>query len=143
MGAEFAGLNRLAEFLREAGEEFFVKRNGNLGPGRADVRRAITFLCTREQRELANEEDFSTRFLNRTVHDSVVVVENSQADNFAAQPFDVVSYIGFFNCEENEQTSLDGALDCLADGHFGFGNPLNDGAHGSLDATVNLAAVLG
>lgn len=139
MSAKFAGLDWLAEVLSEPRQELLVKRNGNFRPGRAGVRGAVPFFGAREQRELADDQDPSICFLNGTIHDSVLVIENPEPDDLSTQPFDVFARVRFFNGDEHEQPLLNGAFDAAVNGYVGFGNALNDGAHDELILLANTA----
>src|SRR6266576_3979474 len=71
VGAEFAGLNRLAQTFGEFATESFVKRNRDVRSRRAGVGWPVPFFRAGEQGELADEQNVATDFLRRAVHCAV------------------------------------------------------------------------
>ena len=127
--SELARLDRFAQVCGEFPLESIVKGDGDFGSGGPAVGRPVAFLCAGKKGELAHEKDFSLDLLDRSVHDSVVVVENSELNDLAAQPFDVLGCVGFFDSEQDRQAVLNGAGDLAVNGHGSIGNTLNDSAH--------------
>jgi len=120
LSTEFSGLDRLAEILPKSFDKVLVERNREFGSSRTAVGRAIAFSCAGEKSELADEKNVALRFLDGAVHDPVLVIEDSKANDFSAEPFDVFGRIGFFDGEQNEQALLNRGFDCSSDLHFGF-----------------------
>jgi hypothetical protein len=78
---------------------------------------------------LTDQQDLPSCLLNRPVHDSLVIIENAQARNLSAQPFDVFRRVGLFNTEQNNQPLRNGSLRRSVYRDAPLGDPLNDGAH--------------
>src|SRR6266542_354513 len=132
VGAEFTGPDGPAKVFGQLSQERLVKRHSDFRPGCPVVGRPIAFLRAGEQSELADEQDVPLNFLDRSVHDALLVVENSQANNLAAQPFDVLRRVGFLHGQQNEKPFLNRAADLAVDGDGSFGDTLNNRAHGPL-----------
>ena len=64
MGAEASGLNRLTKIRGESGDEAFVERHRNFGTRGTAEGWTVAFFCAREQRELADDQDFAVDILN-------------------------------------------------------------------------------
>lgn len=129
VSAEFTGLDWIAEILREPRQEALIQWNGEVRSGRANVGRAIAFFGAGEQGELADDENSSAHLLNGTVHHIVFIIEDSEPDDFSAQPFDVFVRVSFFDGHKHEQALLNGAFDFSVNGYIGFGNSLDNCTH--------------
>lgn len=99
LSTELAGLNRFAEILLQSLNKFFVKGNCEIRPGRAAVRRSIAFSRAGEKSELTDEKNFPLHVLDGTIHDTGFIVEDAQANDFPAEPFDIFRRVGLFDRE--------------------------------------------
>ena len=95
-------LNRLAQVFAQLAGESLEKRHGDFRPGRAAVGRTVSFLRAREQCELTDEQNIAAGFLQGAVHHPLVIAENSEANNLAAEPFNVFRRVGFLDSQQNE-----------------------------------------
>lgn len=129
MSAEFSGLDWLAEILLESLNEILVERNGDFGSSGAAVRGTIAFSCAGEESELTDEKNVALNFLDGTIHDAGFIVEDAQANDFSAEPFDVFRCVRLLNSEKDEQAFLNSAFDRAPDGDLSLGDPLNHCAH--------------
>jgi len=78
---------------------------------------------------LADQQNPTARFLHRTVHQTLFIIENPQADDFPAQPFNVLRRIGILDGQQDEQAILNRGFNGANDRHIGLAHPLNDSAH--------------
>jgi hypothetical protein len=129
IGAEFSGLNGLPGIGGQPLDKRFVDGHGDLRAGRAAVRWAVSFARAGKERELTHEKDFARGFRDALVHNTGTIWKNSQADDLAAQPFDVVRNIGFFDGQEHEQALFDSHFSEAANGDAGMTDALDYGAH--------------
>jgi hypothetical protein len=123
-------LDGFAEILFESSDELVVERNGDVRAGGAAVGGAIALFSAGKQGELADEQNAPLDVLNGAVHHAVVIVKDSESDNFSAQPFDVFGRVGDFDRKQNEQAGLDRSFDVSTNRDVSSGDSLDDCAHG-------------
>src|SRR5438477_13004444 len=107
----------------------YVKLDCDFGSGGPAVGRPVAFLRTRKKFELTDDQDISLDLQDRSVHDPAVVVENSESNDLAAQPFDVLRGVCFLDGQQDRQAGLNRANNLAVDGHGSIGNTLDDSAH--------------
>ena len=81
------------------------------------------------QGKLAHHDDVSADVLYRTVHHAVLVVEDTHADDLAAEPFDVLGGVGVLDAQKDKQTGADRGGEHSVGRYTGTGDALDDSSH--------------
>ena len=129
IGAEFTGRHGIAQIQFQPLNKSFVERNGNGRRGGTGVGRPVALARAGEQRELADDQNITADLLNAAVHQALLIGKDSQPDDFAAQPLDVLSRVSFLDGQQYEQTMADLAFDGVLDGDGSAADSLNNGSH--------------
>ena len=104
VSAEFACANGAAETLLDLTDEFLVERNGNVMACCADVAGSVALSGKCVQGELADNKDFSLDIEHRTVHDVVLIVEDTETEDLAGHPLHVLDGISSLETYEDEES---------------------------------------
>lgn len=130
VGAETAGEDGLAEEGGEAGDEFFVHGNGEVGTRGMDIARAVALAGGGHEGELADHHDAAVGDIcHGEVHHSLGIVEDAQLDDLLAEVLDVLVGVGILDAYEYHQSLVDGGDHGAVNGDGGLFATLDDESH--------------
>ena len=89
----------------------------------------LPFFCAGVKGELADDQHVAANIGEGVVHQSVVVVEDAQSGDLAAEPLDVFGGVGVLDAEQHDEAKADFTAHLVADGDRGFARPLDDYPH--------------
>ena len=89
----------------------------------------MPFFCAGVKGELADDQHVAANIGEGVVHQSVVVVEDAQSGDLAAEPLDVFGGVSVLDAEQHDEAKADFTAHLVADGDRGFARPLDDYPH--------------
>lgn len=110
-------------------DEALVEGARLLGRCRRAERRPAAATAVAVERELGHDQHRAADVGERAIHLPGVVVEDAQADDFAAEAVGVGGLVTGGDAEEHAQSLADGADDVAVDRHLRFADALYHGSH--------------
>lgn len=104
VGAEDTSLHLFADNIRQQAAEFFIHRNGEIGPRSMYIAGSVPLARTCHKGELADDEDaeiFDSSY--REIHHALFVVENPHLRNLVAQVVDVLFGVAVLDAYKHQQ----------------------------------------
>ena len=130
VGAEFAGGDGDAAGAEVLGDGF-VEGDGLFGARGGDERGAVAFACVAEEGELRDEEDGAPDVFEGQVELALGVIEDAELGDLLCDLRRVVFGVVVGDAQQHEKTVGDLADGFIVDFHGGFGDALDNGAHGA------------
>ena len=129
VGTELARADGFAKTLREQLAEGFVEWDRVLVAAGPEPTGAIALLVAGKERKLAHDEYLALYVEYAAVHDVLLVVEDTQTDDFLCQPSDVVDGVVVAYSYEYHEAMSNGRFYVSADGDAGVTYSLYDCSH--------------